>query len=343
MESDGALTKLQTSFPTLWQFVVAMIYTRIGYQSPLKKVEFHLEESDLKRLLNWNQKLTDQKISDMLFELGSSTKAIHEYLKPDHQESRTVLMDATDITLQSNNISLSQKGYNSAMNFEPQFVLLYIYDANSFKPLYYRMLPGNIREISAMKNTIKMSGLQNCVFIADKSFFSENNIEELEEMEMQYIIPLKRNNNAIPYDELEKIELTEGYFEHEKRFIFHTDTKKIEHRSLDLFLDGKLREQEKNDYLRRISSLPESFSKAGFNEKIKSMGTLAIMHNTELDPKNIYMEYKTRGQIEQFFDHLKNTLDASSSNMQREESLNGWISSRTLKVKKKTNFPRIFA
>jgi transposase len=325
MKEDGALDKLKEHFPSLWQFVVAMIYTRIGYQSALKRVEFHLEESDLKNILGWDQKLSDQKISDMLFELGSSTQAIHDYLRPEDNESRTVLMDATDISLQSKNISLSQKGYNSAMNFESQFVLLYIYDANSFKPVYYRLLPGNIREISAMKNTIKMSGLKNCVFVSDKGFFSEKNIEDLEDMGMQYIIPLRRNNSAIDYNELENIELTEGYFEHEKRFIFHTKTKKIENRNLNLFLDGKLREQEKNDYLKRINTLPEKFSKEGFNEKFSSMGTLAILHNTSLNATDVYLEYKTRGQIEQFFDHLKNTLDASSSNMQREESLNGWM------------------
>jgi len=55
------------------------------------------------------------------------------------------------------------------------------------------------------------------------------------------------------------------------------------------------------------------------------MGTLSIMHNTELSPKELYLEYKNKGEIEQFFDHLKNTLDVNSSNMQREESLNGWF------------------
>jgi len=52
------------------------------------------------------------------------------------------------------------------------------------------------------------------------------------------------------------------------------------------------------------------------------MGTLSIMHNANLPPQELYCEYKNRAEIEQFFDHLKNTPDASSSNMQREESLN---------------------
>ena len=323
--TENIISDLKLYFPDIWQFIVAMIYCRVGYQSPLKNIPFLLEQSDIMHILQSKVPLNTQKISDLLFELGSRSKNIHDFLKPKDQKVRTVLMDATDIALQSNNISLAQKGYNSDMNFQSQFVLLYLYDANSFKPLYYRILPGNIREVSAMKNTIKISGLEQCVYIADKGFFSEANISELERQNMEYIIPLKRDNALIPYDKLIDIEQTDEYFEHAKRFIFHTQSVKQENRKIELFLDGKLKEQEKTDYLNRINTLPEKFSKPNFNEKIKTMGTLSVIHNTTLSSKEIYLEYKTRGQIEQFFDHLKNTLDASSSNMQREQSLNGWM------------------
>jgi len=219
------------------------------------------------------------------------------------------------------------------MNFQLQFVLLYMYDANTFEPLYYRLLPDNIREISSMRNTIKISGLEQCVYIADKGFFSEANVSELENLNMSFIIPLKRDNKNIPYSSLEEIEKTDNYFEFTKRFIFFADTVKTNNRSVNLFLDDKLKEQEKTDYLTRIKSMPESYSKSKFNEKVKTMGTLAIMHNTELSPQELYLEYKSRGEIEQFFDHLKNTLDASSSNMQREESLNGWMFINHLSMK----------
>jgi hypothetical protein len=55
------------------------------------------------------------------------------------------------------------------------------------------------------------------------------------------------------------------------------------------------------------------------------MGTLAILHNTPLVPGDLYVEYKNRGEIEQYFDHFKNTIGASCSHMQREESLEGWM------------------
>ena len=167
--------------------------------------------------------------------------------------------------------------------------------------------------------------MKQCVFIADKGFFSESNVEALEDMKMLFIIPLKRDNPLIPYASLNNIEQTDNYFEFAKRFIFYADTVKYNNRNIDLFLDGKLKEQEKSDYLTRIKSVPESYSKSKFNEKIKTMGTLAIMHNTDLIAQNLYLEYKSRGEVEQFFDHFKNTLEASTSYMQREESLNGWM------------------
>ena len=209
LESDDTIEKLKQYFPTLWQFIVFMVYCRIAYQSPLKNIPFHLEQSDILNLLGWKEKINDQKICDLLFELGLMQESIHQFMQPKEKQKRTVLMDATDIVLQSKNISLSQKGYNSNMDFQPQFVLLYLYDAVSVEPLYYRVLPGNIREISALKNTIKISGMTDCVYIADKGFFSESNIAELERLKMQYIIPLKRDNKLIPYNSLENIDLTD--------------------------------------------------------------------------------------------------------------------------------------
>jgi hypothetical protein len=142
---------------------------------------------------------------------------------------------------------------------------------------------------------------------------------------MRYIIPLRRDNRVIPYEALEKVEQFDNYFNFSKRFIFHAHTLDMGERKLELFLDGKLREQEKTDYLSRILSLPESFSKTKFNEKIRTMGTLAVLHNTPLNSRDLYVEYKNRGEIEQFFDHFKNTIEASCSHMQREESLEGWM------------------
>ncbi|MGB3454312.1 MAG: transposase [Moheibacter sp.] len=147
-----------------------------------------------------------------------------------------------------------------------------------------------------MKNVINLCGLGDCVYIADKGFYSESNILEIEDLGMEYIIPLRRDNKLIDYTLLAEVELSENYFEFDKRFIFYTESIKKENRNIEVFLDGRLRELEKTDYLRRIKSVPESYSKEKFNDKISSMGTLSIIHNTNLNAKEIYFEYKNRGK-----------------------------------------------
>lgn len=326
LEDANILPRLQTLFPDLWQFIVSMVYCRTAYQSPLKNVPFHLEHADICQQLGWEISLSDQKMSDFLFNLGTKEASIHAYLEPSKKNRTCVLVDATDIVSHSKNIPIVEKGYNARMDFSPQFVLLYLYDAATLQPLYYRIIAGNIREVTAMKNTIAASGIQQCIFIADKGFFSENNIASLEAAQLQYIIPLRRGNKHIAYNELKDIELGDNHFEYAKRHIFFTTpSPTAAGRTVCLYLDGMLKEQEKNDYLSRISSVPEYYDKEDFKNKVGRMGTLGIIHNTSMNAEDIYLEYKQRGDIEQFFDQLKNTLSASSSYMQREESLKGWM------------------
>ncbi|MEA4949968.1 MAG: transposase [Petrimonas sp.] len=311
--------------PAHWKFIVFMAYCRMGYQSPLKNIPFHLEQSSILDLLEWKDKIYDQKISDMLFELGRMQSSIHEFMKPEDKKRRIVLMDATGVVLQSDNIPLARKGYNSNMDFQLQSVLLYLYDALTLESVYYRMLAGNIREVSAMRNTIVTSGMEDCVYIADKGFFSRATVTELERMSMQYIIPLRRGNKLIPYEAIKEMEQGDNnYFNFSERFIFYADTRKMEKRKIELFLDGKLKEQEKTDYLSRIQSLPESFTKPKFNEKVQTIGTLAIMHNTALPPPGTYtLNTRTGVRQSSFSTTSKNTINAACSHMQRQESLNG--------------------
>ena len=45
-----------------------------------------------------------------------------------------------------------------------------------------------------------------------------------------------------------------------------------------------------------------------------------MLHNTDKDPENLYMNYKSRMQIENLIDVFKNILVADSSYMQNEQA-----------------------
>jgi transposase len=316
---------LKKHFPEDWSLILSMAYCRIVYQAPLKNIPFHLSCSSLPELLGLD--CPDEKtVSQLLRKIGKERNNMVLYMRSFEEDGDYVLVDATDIACNSANISLSQKGYNSDMSFEPQVTLLYIYSAKQHKPLFFRLVPGNIKDVSILKNALIESGIKNVVFISDKGFFSEANVIRLDELLMRYIIPLRRDNVAINYDLLKDIETKPSFFKFRNRYIFHTSYTH-EGKQICLFLDGRLRENEKTDYLNRITTLPEQYTVKKYQEKIKAMGTIALLHNgSEIEKaEDIYEQYKSRGEIEQFFDCYKNTIDAYVSHMQNEDALHGWF------------------
>ena len=50
-----------------------------------------------------------------------------------------------------------------------------------------------------------------------------------------------------------------------------------------------------------------------------------MIENTGKSPREIYVDYKTRGEVETMIDRLKNVVDADRTCMQNELALEGWM------------------
>jgi transposase len=233
-----------------------------------------------------------------------------------------MLIDGTHI-LNRSDASMSELGYNSQGNYSPQVNLLFIFAKNSNEPIYYRLLPGNIREVKSFKMSLKESGLENVTVIADKGFYSQSNIQELEDNSINYIIPIQRSSSLINYETvtpLDKKKLS-GYFIFSSRTIWYHCQGKV-----TLFIDEELRLAEERNYLNRIDTHPEEYSLDAFHAKSHTFGTISMLSNlTDVTPQDIYSQYKSRAAIEQLFDSLKNLLHADRTYMRTDQGLEGWM------------------
>jgi transposase len=72
------------------------------------------------------------------------------------------------------------------------------------QPVNYRLINGNITDVTSMKKCVLEFGVQNVVFIGDKGFYSKQNIDDLQANSLYYIIPLFRNNKLIDFKPLQK-------------------------------------------------------------------------------------------------------------------------------------------
>jgi transposase len=317
---------LQLAFPQDWKYVLAIAYCRFIYRCPLKAMPFRLASSylpDIIGLVPFNEK----GVSAVLNRLGAMPDQMLGYMKSFIGKGEYMLMDATHIFSHSHQINLARKGYNSSFQFDPQFNLMYIYSASSQMPVYYRLLPGNIREVKAFKNTLLEAGLKEAVIIADKGFYSELNVSLLLEEKMQFILPLKRNSPIVDYSAIANNTFKEGisYFEHEKRPIWYKVFDIDEQTRVYLFLDEPLRLKEETDCLARIQTNKESYSIEKYHERKHRFGTIALFSNIIDTAQQVYQAYKSRNCIEVLFDGMKNILDSDHTYMQNEQTLQGWM------------------
>lgn len=313
--------KLQVFFPKQYKTIIYMAYCRLVHNSPINRMPLLISKSMLSS--DDPQTLYPKKLSDTLFEIGSDRAQCAAYMKSFVQAGEHILVDMTNMFNGSEKMYYTKEGYNSDMVFDTQINLMYIYSSKSSQPLFYRLLNGNTREVSGFKNCLIESGIQDAIIIADKGFYSKANIELLEQNNLQYIIPLKRNDDLIDYTRFN--ETQNDYFKYEDRMIWMTQYMN-NGINVKLFKDDKLKTQEQKDYLQRIDSKIDGYTREKFNAKLTQFGTFALITNVaEEQLQQIYIKYKSRSAIELMFEGVKTILKADVTYMQKEETLNGWM------------------
>jgi len=319
-DNKEIIEQIKKYFPDLWREIVVLSTLRLLYQSPLKHIEPHYEDSWLSEDLE-GAHLSKNTLHQILEDIGRNREHIVQFLKSFICEGENLLIDLTHIFSLSKNMVLAEKGYNHRWDFTPQMNILFLFSYNRRLPLFYRVLPGNVRDVSSLKATIEESGLEKVVIIGDKGFYSKGNIQLLEGME--YILPLKRNNRLIDYSVLKRggKEGFMGYFPYKKRFIWYYRCGK-EDRPVWVFMDSGLKAEEEEDYLARIETHPElGYSIDEFHHIQHTFGTLALITNIkDLSAPKVYQYYKSRVEIEQLFDTFKNVLEADRSYMRSDYS-----------------------
>ncbi len=323
---EGILKKLQVHFPFHWADILAMAYCRLLHQCPIKSVAFRLEQSYLGELIP-HSKLVPKAASDLLKTLGGMRSEQLAYMRSFLSKGEYLLIDATDITSHSQHMFLTRSGYNSRMSFDGQFNLLYLYSSQTHQPIYFRLLPGNIREVRAFKSALQDIGLTKAVVIADKGFYSQKNIDMLRSERLHFIMPLRRNHSLIDYSLIRKntFKQDDMFFEHQGRIIWYQEYT-YDRMLLVTYLDESLRLMEEKDYLRRIHTHPESHSIEEYHQIKDTFGTITLITNLKRkDAQEIYHTYKSRGAIETMFDSMKNVLEADHTYMQNEQTLHGWM------------------
>ena len=116
----------------------------------------------------------------------------------------------------------------------------------------------------------------------------------------------------------------DGYFRYQGRTIWHKE-QQLDGRKVVIFFDELHRIEEDRDYLDRVDSgRYENYTIEGYHSKTEVFGTIALVSNTDKTAQQLYEAYKTRCEVEQAIDVFKTNIDADSTYMQSEQSLEAY-------------------
>jgi hypothetical protein len=306
---------------------------RWAHQSPIKRIGAYHAGDFCSEYWGKNMILSDKRVSAMLKSIGENRERVVECMKKllgneNTKDENFVLMDSTHIMSSSQQLSINARGYNPSFDFGKQIRLMYMFSAQFKKPVYYRLINGNITDIASMALCVKEMDVKDVIFIADKGFYSAGNIKLLDEQNLNYLIPLRRNNPLIDYDPLSKTDFkkTIKYFIYQNRIIWYYGYD-ADGKHFITFMDERLRVEEEQDYLQRIETQPEKYNEQDYFDKLYRFGTLTLSYKMSSDcsAQKIYEAYKQRNEIEIMFDCYKNFLNADKMYMQDRYVLEGWL------------------
>lgn len=313
------------------EVLLAVSMMRFACEAPIKRMQ-RIHHHDYCSLFWHKTTLTDKIITQTLRHIGENRQSIVEWMKTRILGKKGsllqefVMIDSTHITTTSNLLNINAVGYNPAKNFDEQVRLMYMFSSELKQPVYYRLINGNITDVRSMKLCVEEMKVDNVIFIADKGFYSKTNVEILNNNGLKYIIPLYRNNNLIDFSCLKKADFKKNsqLFVYENRVIWYYCYQN-KGQKFTTFLDEKLRIEEERDYILRMGTHPEEYTRQGFDKKLHTFGTLTLITNTDVKAQELYEKYKQRNEIEIMFDSYKNFLKADRMYMQDRMVLEGWL------------------
>ncbi|MDG6962556.1 MAG: transposase [Nitrososphaerota archaeon] len=316
-------------YPDYWREVTVLSIVRLFHSSPLKNVIHHYGSSHLSDAIS-GAEVSPRSLSMMLHSIGMRRERMVEFMKNfvGNGEEEHAVIDLTHFFSLSEGVITATLGHNSDEEYVPQvnFVLI-LSLGKRMHPSFFRLVPGSINDVSTIPATIREAGVTRAVVIGDKGFYSKRNASFLEENGLEYVLPLKRSNSLIDYSPLSRgtRKRMDGHFLFEKRVIWYSEgAEEEEGTHVILFLDNSLRTEEERDIISNVDG-GGRLTMRDYYDRQRSMGTISVATNTQFRPQKVFELLKSRVNVEQVFDTMKNTLNADRTYMRDDAHLQGWM------------------
>jgi len=237
---------LAEAFPDNWEEVYSLAMVRVSGYVPLKRVESAWDK--LYNAEGISPNLYPKNLSKVLREVGVDRIGQDRVFSSLMDQSQPLVYDLTSMFSRSMSISQAEKGYNKDKIQVPQINLALLCNAESGLPTMIRSLPGSLRDIRTLHNSISELDIRDKILILDRGFFSEEVMRFLAGQEISYIIPARRNSNYYKT----RIHLNEHLYYRER--LIRCGRRKDGNKFLYMFEDQNLMAEENDTLYRKLDA-----------------------------------------------------------------------------------------
>jgi len=306
---------LMDAFPDNWEAIYALSMIRICGNVPLKRSKVIWEKLYNPDMISAN--MNPGAVSKLLRTVGVDREAQDVIFRGIIDHSEQLIYDLSTMFSRSMSILQAEKGYNKDKIHLPQINLALLCSADTGFPTMIKSVPGSVKDISTLVNTIKEVNIEGKTLVIDRGFFSEDIMKTLSEANIDFVLPTRRNSQY--YDV--RIHLTEHFLYHKR--LIECGKREVDEIFIYKFEDLDLKLEETKTLFERLDM--GKIDKNGLREKLKNAGTILILSSKDLPEQEMYELYKKRERVEKLFDTYKNVLDADRLYLQDDESVFGHV------------------
>jgi transposase len=193
-ETIGITADLKTCFPEMYKQILSVAYYLILEENnPLSRFS-HWQKTHIHP---YGEDLPSQRSSD-LFQSIDEASRMRFFQKQGKRrlEKEYWAFDTTSISSYSEVLKQVKRGKNKEHDRLPQLNLALLFGETSRLPFYYRKLPGNITDVSTIRELVEefdVMGYKKIKLVLDRGFYSQKNINALYQHHQKFIVGTKLN------------------------------------------------------------------------------------------------------------------------------------------------------
>lgn len=187
--TDTGLSKvLRQTFPDDYDRILACAYFLVSEGRALCRVESWMN----RHKSPFDTPLSSQRISELLPRITPSMQEDFFSLWISHNsDDQYYCLDITSVSCYSELLEFVRYGYNRDREELAQINLLMVTGENSHLPIYYRIMPGSIHDVSTLEESLMHMDLMDARqlhLVMDKGFYSGSNVDAMYARHVRFMI-----------------------------------------------------------------------------------------------------------------------------------------------------------